>query len=79
MASYYHCCNFCGHEFAGPTGARMNIEHLCTHYYYGQVVTGWKLECWLWYGTGREREYLAAIGQPYDYQFKEWSPEPQAV
>ena len=74
LRGYFKCCNFCGHAFSGPPGARAYIVHLRDHHYYGQIVTGWKQECWMWYSTGQEREYLRSIGQPIDDEI-DWLPE----
>ena len=74
MAGYYKFCNFCGHSFSGPTGARMFIQHLYDHSYYGQQVTGWKVECWVYHQTSLEREFLERIGSPYEYGFTHWTP-----
>ena len=75
MAGYFKHCNFCNHAFGSAPGARAYIAHLYDHAYYGQQVTGWKIECWVWCQTGQERNFLASVGQPYDYEFKHWRPE----
>ena len=78
LRGYYKVCCFCGHAFANAVGARGYIQHLTNHYYYGQVVSGWKLEQWIWFQTGQEREFLASLGQPFEYEFKEWQPSAPA-
>lgn len=74
---YYKVCNLCGHAFGGPSGARSYIAHLRepSHGYYGQITIGWKLDLWVWYQTGQERDYLNCLGHGVDHEFVHWRPE----
>ena len=83
MAGYYKYCNLCGGSFSGAPGARRYIWHLretgCGTYYghqargYGHGDFALAFDIWLWYSTGKEREFLLAQGQPVDREFW-WAP-----
>ena len=82
MAGYYKYCNLCGGSFSGAPGARGYIRHLretgCGTYYghsargYGKGDFVLAFDIWLWYSTGKEREYLARCGQA-DVEMR-WHP-----
>ena len=83
MAGYYNYCNLCGGSFSGAPGARAFIDHLRTTgcgRYYGHTAQGYghgdfalAFDIWLWYSTGRERDFLATQAQGVEMEMK-WQP-----
>ena len=85
---YYRYCNLCGGSYSGPAGARAYIRHLretgCGTYYghqadgYGYGDFRLAFDIWLWYSTGKERDFLRSVDQPVDREFR-WTPSAGCV